>query len=322
MIMVSVLVITYNQQKYISMALDSVLSQSVDFEYEILIGDDHSTDGTAEVIKRYHKMYPDRIRVFTQTENKGASFNLYTLLSNAKGRYIAELEGDDRWSDPDKLRLQTEFLEKNSEYSGCCGKSLVISGDGSPSSEQYIPWLCRKREYRFRDFKGVYLPGQTSTMMYRNIFSSCIFFEQIYKIHPQISDRTIVMIYSLNGKIYRFDRVLGCYRKNSDGSVTDELYGRNFVMTDYRINEQLEKVASGMTGRRVSFTGRKFKLCASALLRAVIYHAPADLDCLKEISACFGRIRFWVCAPFFTVAYLISKIGERINRQLFNGGNK
>lgn len=91
--MVSVIVPTYNHEKYIRKALDSILMQEVPFLYEILIGDDASCDETQDILHEYQERYPDKIRLFLHKENIGATRNSYELLTNAKGRYLATLEG-------------------------------------------------------------------------------------------------------------------------------------------------------------------------------------------------------------------------------------
>jgi len=128
--LVSVSCITYNHEPYIRQCLDGFLMQQCDFEYEILIHDDASTDGTSEIIREYQEKYPEIIKPIIQTENQWsqgvrgimAKFNF----SRARGKYIALCEGDDYWTDPLKLQKQVDFLENNPEYSLVCGgyKSL------------------------------------------------------------------------------------------------------------------------------------------------------------------------------------------------------
>ena len=120
---VSISCTTYNHANFIKKCLEGFLMQQTDFEFEILIYDDASTDGTQEIIKTYKKKYPDIIKPIFQTENqysKGvrgimARFNF----SRAQGKYIALCEGDDYWTDPLKLQKQVDFLEEHEEYIVC-----------------------------------------------------------------------------------------------------------------------------------------------------------------------------------------------------------
>ena len=121
--LVSICCITYNHQHFIRQSLEGFLMQETSFRVEILIHDDASTDGTAGIIKEYENRYPGLFRVVYQVENqfsKGANPDL-TLIGMATGEYIALCEGDDYWTDPDKLQKQVSFLEQNSGYSACFG---------------------------------------------------------------------------------------------------------------------------------------------------------------------------------------------------------
>jgi len=118
MITYSILIVTYFHEKYIRQALESVLCQKTTDQYEILIGDDGSTDGTLKILEEYSKQYPF-IHVFAH-ENKGLSENIYMLLKKAQGRYIAILEGDDYWIDEYKLEKQKNIIETNDCIATCC----------------------------------------------------------------------------------------------------------------------------------------------------------------------------------------------------------
>ena len=91
----SVVVITYNHEKYLRKCLDSILMQEVDFDFEIIIGDDCSPDSTADIINDYHERYPDIVRPTLRSHNVGATRNQYDCFLQAKGKYIAILDGDD-----------------------------------------------------------------------------------------------------------------------------------------------------------------------------------------------------------------------------------
>lgn len=118
---VSVLVLTYNQAPYIRAALDSVLCQVTDFELEVVVGDDHSTDGTAEIVRAYADRHPGLIVPHLHDRNLGGRGvgNYLFLTSVARGEYVALLEGDDLFTDPAKLQLQAAFLDANPDCAGC-----------------------------------------------------------------------------------------------------------------------------------------------------------------------------------------------------------
>jgi len=114
--LVSVTMLTYNHEKYIAQAIESVLMQKTDFPFELVIGEDCSTDGTLAIVEAYARKNPEVIRVITDHVNVGALANDVRVNNACRGKYIATLEGDDFWNDVLKLQKQVDFLENNAEY--------------------------------------------------------------------------------------------------------------------------------------------------------------------------------------------------------------
>ncbi len=114
--MVSVCMITYNHEKYITQSLESVLGQKTNFQFEIVIGEDCSTDSTREIVLEYKEIYPNNIKLILQEKNIGMMQNFIDTLKACTGKYIAMLEGDDYWTASYKLQKQVDFLEVNPEY--------------------------------------------------------------------------------------------------------------------------------------------------------------------------------------------------------------
>ena len=109
--MISVVVITYNQERTIIRTLDSILMQQCHVPYEIVIGEDCSTDNTRAICQRYAEKYPDIIRLFCHQQNKGIVDNYFDCLLACRGRYIADCAGDDFWTDPLKLEKEVSVME-------------------------------------------------------------------------------------------------------------------------------------------------------------------------------------------------------------------
>jgi glycosyltransferase involved in cell wall biosynthesis len=109
--------ITYNHENYIREAIEGVLQQKCKFTIELVIGEDHSTDNTASIIKDYEIQYPDLIKARFNEINLGLIPNFLKTIEECSGKYIAICEGDDYWTDPYKLQKQVAFLEDNTEYS-------------------------------------------------------------------------------------------------------------------------------------------------------------------------------------------------------------
>lgn len=125
--LLSVCLITYNHEAYIRQAIEGVLMQKVNFEWEFIIAEDCSTDGTRKIVEEYYAKYPELIKPILQEKNVGPGKNFIQLLSAAKGKYIAYFEGDDYWTDPDKLQKQVDFLEANPDFSICCHRSESLN---------------------------------------------------------------------------------------------------------------------------------------------------------------------------------------------------
>ena len=135
-ILVSVIVLTYNHEKYIRQALDSILMQRVDFQYEILVGDDASTDSTQEILKEYDRNYPGKSRLFLRESNLGPTKNSYELLVSAKRDYPATCEGADYWKPFNVLAC----LSRNSSF----GATISSTPAALPYGEDTE--FCRRSE--------------------------------------------------------------------------------------------------------------------------------------------------------------------------------
>lgn len=129
---VSVLMLAYNHAQYIAQAVDSVLMQQVDFDYEIVIGEDCATDNTRDILIRYQQENPEKIRLLLPEKNLGMHDNLIQTFKACHGSsYIALLEGDDYWTSPDKLQKQVDFLDAHADYTLCFHNALILHQDGS-----------------------------------------------------------------------------------------------------------------------------------------------------------------------------------------------
>lgn len=122
---VSVCMISYNHGKYIAQAIESILSQAVDFPIELIIGDDCSKDDTFDVCQEYARKDP-RVKLLSRDTNLGVMPNFSRTLQACTGKYVAVCEGDDYWSNPRKLAVQVAFLEAHPKYAGAAHQSDVL----------------------------------------------------------------------------------------------------------------------------------------------------------------------------------------------------
>ena len=133
-IVVSVSCIAHNHRPFIEQALESVCTQRTDFPYEVIVHDDASTDGTADVIERYAGKYPGIVRPILQTENQwsqGINPVAAFVWPRIRGTFVALCDGDDFWTDPLKLQRQVEYLHRHPSYYGCFHPVRVVHEDGT-----------------------------------------------------------------------------------------------------------------------------------------------------------------------------------------------
>ena len=118
-VIVSVCMITYNHELYINQAIEGIMVQKTNFQIELVIGEDCSTDNTRKICLEYKEKYPDKINLLLPVKNLGMIPNFVNTLNACTGKYIAICEGDDYWTDPLKLQKQVDFLEENEDFSVC-----------------------------------------------------------------------------------------------------------------------------------------------------------------------------------------------------------
>lgn len=236
-IMVSICCITFNHEKFIAEALEGFLMQETDFKYEIIIGDDCSTDGTKSIIDDYCEKYPGRIQLISHEENIGAIKNMLQTLNDAKGKYIALCDGDDYWTNPQKLQMQVDFMQNHPDSSICCHYSRVIDENGDLVYEDSDPV---RLEFTFEDvLVGRKNETRVCTMMMKNSdhlkhIKSQEWFYNVY------SADTFFKLYVLSkprAKLYVLPEVMAVYRLHKDGvwSMIDSKVRKNKMIDDFNI---------------------------------------------------------------------------------------
>jgi len=136
---VSIYVQTYQQRDFIADALESVLAQRTPFPTEIVVADDCSTDGTRDLIRSYRDRHPDRIRLILPERNVGPTEMFRLGVEGLRGRYVAWLDGDDYWADPEKLVRQVRALDQHPAWAGCFHDAIVKHLDGDAPDRRYVP---------------------------------------------------------------------------------------------------------------------------------------------------------------------------------------
>lgn len=186
--LVSICCITYNQASYLSEAIDGFLSQETDFPFEIIIGDDASSDGTRSIIEKYEAISGGLITAVVNDTNIGATKNISKVMSLAQGKYIAICEGDDYWHDPHKLQLQVDFLESHPSFSMCCHDYKIRNGDDVFVNQS----TCGFNVLTFKEYAKSLPNIQTLTVVFRN------------ELHPLIPEH---IINKVTGSVFIFLRL-------------------------------------------------------------------------------------------------------------------
>lgn len=168
----SIAIMAYNHENYIEKAIRSVLEQNIDFDYEVWINEDCSTDKTRDIIKKLEPELPDNFHVIYREKNIGARASFQDIYYNRlKGEYFATLEGDDYWNNHDKISIQVRFLDEHPEYMATAHNVEVVDENGDEIVGYKYP-ECKKKEYTLTDFQKGILSGQTASMVCRNFYAN------------------------------------------------------------------------------------------------------------------------------------------------------
>lgn len=283
-IMVTVIMNSYNQADFIAKALDSIFVQEVNFRYNVIIGDDASTDGTADIIMEYYERYPDCIIPIIREENIGCVMNSYDTLTKADGKYIAILEGEDLWVDTHKLQKQVDFLEEHPEYSGCTHKVSVIDHNGR-IIEKNPKYFFQGNIYSWKEYLSWTLPSNPNSWVYRNIFKRYdVDPTVLYKASDHVGDTTQLLLLLQFGDIYNFNEVMAYYRRDFRPTKPSwsalPLFEKQKIL--YKCLRYYENYAATVMHRTIKFTNTK-ALLTSLFTMCCDNPSRYKLDSVNEI---------------------------------------
>jgi glycosyltransferase involved in cell wall biosynthesis len=207
---VSVLLVTYNHERYIAQCVESVLAQELDGGWELVIGEDASTDGTRRTLEQYARRDPLRIRLFSREKNLGLHANLRAAWRECRGTYIAMLEGDDYWTDPRKLAKQAAALDSHPDWSMCFHRAQVTNEDGRPPilepCEDDFPVESGLGDLLRRNFIS-----NVSTMYRRGVVPEIP--DSLQRVVQQ--DAPLHVLHALRGPIGYLPEIMGVWRHHS-----------------------------------------------------------------------------------------------------------
>lgn len=213
----SIIILSYNHQDYITQALEGVFMQKVNFPIELILCDDKSPDNTHSVITEYLKNIPSHIEVkYTRHHNNlGSTPNFYFALQQVTGDYLAFCEGDDYWIDEYKLQKQFDFLEQNPEYSLVFHQAMNVSPypeiDGTPFS------LVEDRDYTSLEIYQHWVVHTATVMMKAETLQSDAFKNTLKDPSLQYFDTVLFLAASTLGKMRGFSDTMSAYRRHDAG---------------------------------------------------------------------------------------------------------
>ena len=215
---VSVSIITYNHERFIAQAIESALAQEGKFDYEILVGEDQSSDRTRQIVCDFAARYPDRIRLHLHDYPKdyartNGRRNFVNNILNARGEYIALLEGDDYWTDPLKLQKQVEFLERHPECCACFHNVRVLDEEAPEPARIFHPAPLKKKFFALSDIVSSHFIPTCSTMFRNGLYPS--FPDWFYQ--TPMGDWPLHVLNAEHGLYGYIDEVMAVYRVHSAG---------------------------------------------------------------------------------------------------------
>lgn len=215
--MVSVYCMTYNHKNTIAQTIEGIVNQKTSFPFELIIHDDASTDGTTDIVKEYEKKYPDIIKTVIQTENQYYKCNIFKTFFNpiAKGKYVAVCEGDDYWTDMEKLQRQVDAMEYDPQCTMCFHTTEQLFSNGDVMNIRRFKRDVYVDSHTVVKYSGAFCP--TPSIMLR---------ADVMKCWPKFRDTANIYDYPFQalaasmGTVKYIDRSMAVYRYASEGSWT------------------------------------------------------------------------------------------------------
>lgn len=213
---IDVHLITYNHEKFVAQAIESVLAQRTDFSYRLIVGDDCSTDNTQAIARRYAEQDPDRIQLVFDPVHHGHGNKDRVgikVLNLSTAKYVAWLDGDDFWTDSNKLQKQVDFLEANPDFAICFHNVSAFYQDGSKGPENLCPPDQREVSTIEHLLAGNFIPSCSV------VFRRSLYFEfPKWFFTLKMADWPLYVLISPHGKIKYLNEVMAAYRMHTSGA--------------------------------------------------------------------------------------------------------
>lgn len=287
-VMVSICCITYNQEEYIRDALEGFVGQKTDFSYEVLIHDDASTDGTADIIREYARQYPKIIKPILQTENQYAKgltnvSGTYNF-PRARGRYIAMCEGDDYWTDPHKLQRQVNYMETHPDCS-LVFHSARIEVQGRALTERRMRPYKRSRRVSPEEIIDKTCGYPTASLLFRTDMVRDL---PDFYVNAPLADIPLQLLAAARGWAYYIDRPMCVYRLGGAFSWTTWMKQGDYEKKQEQYYQDMKKMYRGFDRE----TGGRFHEVVRRALARIRFLTRVNTRRYEEVLARRNR-RFY-----------------------------
>lgn len=272
--LVSICTTTYNRGKFIGETIESCMKQKTNFPFEMVICDNCSTDNTVEVIDSFIKKYPGKIKLLKADKNYGLMINYIKSIESGTGKYIADCDGDDYWTDENKLQKQIDFLEANPDFVMCFTNTMQLNNDTGEQlpAKEHI-WdeattaeLLTYNSIGLKNYQNdIHCPGHVSSIVFRN---NVLTFPEWYK-NCYINDEPLFLMLSKYGKAKFMNEMMTVYRVCSTGYSTYEFsfirdwegriyfYKKIDKFFDNKYHKQISKLTKAYNMKIVKFYYKK-----------------------------------------------------------------
>ncbi len=288
-IVVTILCLVYNHEKYIRQCLEGFVMQKTNFRFEAIVHDDASTDSSASIVLEYANKYPDIIKPIIETENQYSKHDGSIgriMRSRTHGKYVALCEGDDYWTDPFKLQKQVDFLEAHPDYS-LCFHNAIVHYENSDKIDHIFAEL-KTQEYTRKDILQKWINPTASFVYRRSILESELCMKYVASKKIMAGDLPLCLTASYLGRLYAFKEPMSVYRKHENGMM-NSWTNKAYELCLYNI--ELSKIFGNdilpFIKKKVALlSGQSFRLILNGnikkgikLLFTALFFCPSDTIC-------------------------------------------
>lgn len=294
----SVCIITRNQQTWIAEAITSVLSQRTDFDFEVVIGDDASDDETPVRLREIAQLSPNRLRVLSHEARLGLVGNFVRTVEECRGEYIAMLDGDDYWTDPDKLTLQTRYLDAHPSCALCFHQAAAVDSEGNALGWSFVDGTVPNPLGVASLIQDNWIPSSSAVWRRRSLPTFPAWFGQ-----SMFEDWPLFLLLAMRGDVHFFPQSMSAYRQHAAGlwsslsSVEQSRRMSSFLMF---IEKNVDELPAPQLRMRAAYwkcreaeaearAGRRLR-AGQALLQAVwmMRFRLSDPESVREVWKAFG----------------------------------